>query len=112
DCEVINALYREDEPASYLNRLNGIFAFALWDKAKRRVIIARDPIGVVPLYWGHDKQGRLCVASEMKSLSDTCADVAQFPPGHWYDSSTDTLSKYYERPWREYAAVEGVDVSL
>ncbi|WP_313272711.1 asparagine synthase B [Stenotrophomonas sp.] len=112
DCEVINALYREDEPASYLNRLNGIFAFALWDKAKRRVIIARDPIGVVPLYWGHDKQGRLCVASEMKSLSDTCADVAQFPPGHWYDSSTDTLSKYYERPWRDYEAVEGVDVSL
>lgn len=112
DCEVINALYREDEPASYLNRLNGIFAFALWDRAKQRVIIARDPIGVVPLYWGHDKQGRLCVASEMKSLSDTCADVAQFPPGHWYDSSTDTLSKYYERPWRDYAAVEGVDVSL
>ena len=88
DCEVINALYREDAPASYLNRLNGIFAFALWDRAKQRVIIARDPIGVVPLYWGHDKQGRLCVASEMKSLSDTCADVAQFPPGHWYDSST------------------------
>lgn len=112
DCEVINALYREDEPASYLNRLNGIFAFALWDKAKGRVIIARDPIGVVPLYWGHDKQGRLCVASEMKSLSDTCADVAQFPPGHWYDSSTDTLSKYYERPWRDYDAVAGVDVSL
>ncbi|MGE8233153.1 MAG: asparagine synthase-related protein, partial [Stenotrophomonas sp.] len=112
DCEVINALYREDEPASYLNRLNGIFAFALWDRAKQRVIIARDPIGVVPLYWGHDKQGRLCVASEMKSLADTCADVAQFPPGHWYDSSTDTLSKYYERPWRDYDAVEGVDVSL
>ncbi|MGV8959475.1 MAG: asparagine synthase B [Stenotrophomonas sp.] len=111
DCEVINALYREDEPASFLNRLNGIFAFALWDKAKGRVIIARDPIGVVPLYWGHDKQGRLCVASEMKSLADTCADVAQFPPGHWYDSSTDTLTKYYERPWRDYDAVKGVDVS-
>ncbi|WP_442684268.1 asparagine synthase B [Stenotrophomonas sp. JC08] len=117
DCEVINALYREsavDESgqASYLNRLNGIFAFALWDKARQRVIIARDPIGVVPLYWGHDKLGRLCVASEMKALSDTCADVAQFPPGHWYDSSTDTLTKYYERPWREYEAVQGVDVPL
>ncbi len=117
DCEVINALYREsavDESgqASYLNRLNGIFAFALWDKARQRVIIARDPIGVVPLYWGHDKLGRLCVASEMKALSDTCADVAQFPPGHWYDSSTDTLTRYYERPWREYEAVQGVDVPL
>ncbi len=112
DCEVINALYREDEPASLLNRLNGIFAFALWDKAKGRVIIARDPIGVVPLYWGHDKQGRLCVASEMKALADSCADVAQFPPGHWYDSSTGRLSKYYERPWRDYQAVRGVDVPL
>ncbi|HOV95754.1 MAG TPA: asparagine synthase B [Thermomonas sp.] len=110
DCEVINALYREETPSSFLNRLNGIFAFALWDKAKRRVIIARDPIGVVPLYWGHDKQGRLCVASEMKSLADTCADVAQFPPGHWYDSSSDTLTKYYARPWRDYDAVQDVAV--
>ena len=110
DCEVINALYREETPSSFLNRLNGIFAFALWDKAKRRVIIARDPIGVVPLYWGHDKQGRLCVASEMKSLADTCADVAQFPHGHWYDSSSDTLTKYYARPWRDYDAVQDVAV--
>ena len=111
DCEVINALYVEDEPASFLNRLNGIFAFALWDKAKGRAIIARDPIGVCPLYWGHDREGRLRVASEMKSLVDDCADVAQFPPGHWYDTATGTLAKYYERPWRKYEAVEGVEVS-
>ena len=111
DCEVINALYREDEPASFLNRLNGIFAFALWDRAARRVIVARDPIGVCPLYWGHDREGRLRVASEMKSLADSCADVAQFPPGHWYDSATGELTRYYERPWRSYDAVEGVEVS-
>ena len=111
DCEVINALYLEDEPASFLNRLNGIFALALWDKAQGRAIIARDPIGVCPLYWGHDKEGRLRVASEMKSLVDECADVAQFPPGHWYDSATGTLTKYYERPWRDYDAVQGVEVS-
>lgn len=111
DCEVINALYREDAPASYLNRLNGIFAFALWDKAKGRAIIARDPVGVVPLYWGHDKEGRLRVASEMKSLADSCADVAQFPPGHWYDTATGELVRYYERPWRDYAAVEGVQAA-
>lgn len=109
DCEVINALYREDSPASFLNRLNGIFAFALWDRARQRVLIARDPIGVVPLYWGHDKDGRLVVASELKSLVDICADAAQFPPGHWYDSATDTLARYYERPWRDYDAVEGVE---
>ena len=111
DCEVINALYREDLPASLLNRLNGIFAFALWDKAAGRGLIARDPMGVCPLYWGHDREGRLCVASEMKSLADTCADVAQFPPGHWYDTATGELKKYYQRPWRDYGAVEGVEVS-
>ena len=112
DCEVINALYLEDAPASFLNRLNGIFAFALWDAGKGRAIIARDPLGVCPLYWGHDKEGRLRVASEMKSLVDDCADVAQFPPGHWYDTATGELTKYYQRPWRDYDVVEGVEVSL
>lgn len=111
DCEVINALYLEDEPASFLNRLNGIFAFALWDQARGRALIARDPIGVCPLYWGHDAQGRLRVASEMKSLVDTCADVAQFPPGHYYDSASGELVKYYEKFWRDYDAVQGVEVS-
>ncbi len=111
DCEVINALYREDSPASLLNRLNGIFAFALWDKAAGRALIARDPMGVCPLYWGHDREGRLCVASEMKAISGLCADVAQFPPGHFYDSKTRELVRYYAKPWREYAATEGVEVS-
>ncbi|MDR2871211.1 MAG: asparagine synthase B [Xanthomonadaceae bacterium] len=111
DCEVINALYREDDPFSFLNRLNGIFAFALWDKKRGRALIARDPIGVVPLYWGHDKEGRLRVASEMKSLVDTCTDVTQFPPGHFFDSATGELIKYYIRPWRHYEAVNGVQVS-
>ena len=112
DCEVINALYREEGPSAFLERLNGIFAFALWDAAQGRAIIARDPIGVVPLYWGHDVQGRLRVASEMKALVDDCADVAQFPPGHWYDSATGELTRYYRRPWRDYDAVEGVGVGL
>ncbi|NYZ63873.1 asparagine synthase B [Luteimonas deserti] len=117
DCEVVSALYREHEadgsgPSAFLERLNGIFAFALWDRARGRALIARDPIGVVPLYWGHDREGRLRVASEMKALVDTCADVAQFPPGHWYDSATGVLTQYYKRPWRDFDAVEGVDVSL
>ncbi|WP_202845249.1 asparagine synthase B [Luteimonas saliphila] len=122
DCEVINALYRESGAdaggaAAFLERLNGIFAFALWDAEKGRALIARDPIGVVPLYWGHDRAGRLCVASEMKALAPICADVAQFPPGHYYEFPADAaetskpvLRKYYERPWRDYAAVEGVQV--
>ncbi|MDC7805723.1 asparagine synthase B [Luteimonas sp BLCC-B24] len=117
DCEVVNALYREHEadgsgPSAFLERLNGIFAFALWDRTAGRAIIARDPIGVVPLYWGHDREGRLRVASEMKALADTCADVAQFPPGHWYDTATGTLTQYYRRPWRDYDAVDGVEVTL
>jgi asparagine synthase (glutamine-hydrolysing) len=111
DCEVINALYREDQPASFLNRLNGIFAFALWDRAAGRALIARDPMGVCPLYWGHDREGRLCVASEMKAISSLCADVAQFPPGHYYDSVNGELTQYYRKPWREYDATKDIEVS-
>jgi len=113
DCEVINALYRDDDDiGAWLNRLNGIFAFALWDAGRKRVVIARDPIGVCPLYWGHDGDGRLWVASEMKPLARLCEDVAQFPPGHWYDSETGLLRQYYSKPWREYDATQGVQVSL
>src|SRR4249919_3853817 len=78
DCEVINALYAagasgaSDDIGAWLNALNGFFAFALWDRPRQRYVIARDPIGVCPLYWGHDAEGRLCVASEMKALADTC----------------------------------------
>jgi asparagine synthase (glutamine-hydrolysing) len=111
DCEVINALYREDSAASFLNRLNGIFAFALWDRVKSRVLIARDPIGVCPLYWGHDRDGLLWVASEMKALVGVCPDVAQFPPGHFFDSQSGELTRYYFRPWREYEATRGITVS-
>ena len=112
DCEVINALYRQrDDIGQWLNALNGIFAFALWDRARSRFVIARDPIGVCPLYWGHDGDGRLCVASEMKALADICADVAQFPPGHYYDSERGELVRYYQRPWRDHAATKDVEVS-
>jgi len=108
DCEVINALYREGtDPVDWLARLNGIFAFALWDGATQRYLIARDPLGVCPLYWGHDAAGRLCVASEMKALAGVCADVTLFPPGHVYDSASGELRRYYERPWRDYAATQG-----
>ena len=117
DCEVVNALYAEagGEPAAisaFLERINGIFAFALWDAARGTALIARDPIGMCPLYWGHDREGRLRVASEMKALAEHCADVAQFPPGHWYDTASGTLVRYYQRPWRDYEHVEGVDADV
>ncbi|WP_130618802.1 asparagine synthase B [Dyella amyloliquefaciens] len=112
DCEVINALYREQgSPAEWVGRLNGIFAFALWDSEAARYVIARDPIGVCPLYWGHDSVGRLCVASEMKALVGICADVAPFPPGHVYDSVDGELHRYYRKDWRDYARTEGHAVS-
>ena len=115
DCEVINALYRElgadGSLVDLVNKLNGIFAFALWDGAAQRYVIARDPIGVCPLYWGHDAQGRLCVASEMKALVGVCADVSPFPPGHVYDSADGELRRYYHKPWRDYAHTQGHDVA-
>ena len=109
DCEVINALHRDGEaPETWLGRLNGIFAFALWDAEARRVLIARDHMGICPLYWGHDADGRLWVASEMKSLVRICDDVAAFPPGHVYDSASGELMHWYKRAWRDYDAVQGV----
>jgi asparagine synthase (glutamine-hydrolysing) len=110
DCEVINALYRE-QGAAGIARLNGIFAFALWDAARGRFLIARDPLGVCPLYWGHDGDGRLWVASEMKALARHCDDVSAFPPGHVYDSASGELVSYFAKPWRDYAATQGVSVA-
>jgi asparagine synthase (glutamine-hydrolysing) len=114
DCEVINALYRahrHDDAAAIVAGINGIFAFALWDAKARRYLIARDPFGVCPLYWGHDVQGRLCVASEMKALVGVCADVDWFPPGHVYDSASGKLLCYYRKPWRIHANTHGQTVS-
>lgn len=110
DCEVINALYRA-HGSHFLPQLNGIFAFALWDRREKRYLIGRDPFGVCPLYWGHDEAGRLHVASEMKALADVCADVAVFPPGHLYDSHEGELRRWYEKPWREHAQTRGKSVS-
>ncbi|MEO8808700.1 MAG: asparagine synthase B [Rhodanobacter sp.] len=110
DCEVINALYRK-HGRDLVAKLNGIFAFALWDGEAGCYLIARDPIGVCPLYWGHDEQGHLCVASEMKALVGQCADVTVFPPGHAYDSVTGKLQRYYAKPWRDHAATRGRSVT-
>jgi len=108
DCEVINALYRDgNDIARWLSRLNGIFAFALWDAARGRYLIARDAIGVCPLYWGHDADGRVWVASEMKALTRMCDDVAPFPPGHYFDSEAGTPVRYYHRAWRDYESTRG-----
>ncbi len=109
DCEIILALYeqRPDELATWLNELNGIFAFALYDAARDRYVIARDPIGVMPLYTGRDAEGRFYVASEMKALIDVCPEIDDFPPGCVYDSARGDTAPYYRPAWRSYEAVAG-----
>jgi asparagine synthase (glutamine-hydrolysing) len=105
DCEVILPLYREHGSA-FLNRLRGMFAFVLYDEIRDSYLIARDPIGIIPLYYGFDDAQQLYVASEMKALMDVCAEVHEFPPGHFWDSGSDEPRKYYEREWLDFAAVE------
>jgi len=111
DCEVILALY-EQRGAEFLNDLNGIFAFALYDRARDRVLIARDPIGVMPLYLGHDEHGHLLVASELKALECTCPRLEEFPPGHYLDSQVGEPVPYYQPSWRTYEAVRGLPSDL
>jgi asparagine synthase (glutamine-hydrolysing) len=112
DCEVINALWLEHDGPGFLSQLNGIFAFALWDGERGSYLIARDPIGVCPLYIGHDEHGQLFIASEMKTLVGVCRDIEEFPPGHYLDSRVGKPVRYYHPPWRTYEAVEGVPVNL
>lgn len=111
DCEVILPLYRQaGGPAQideFLNRLEGMFAFVLWDAAAKRWLVARDPIGIIPLYYGHDQHGTLYVASELKALAPVCSDAREFPPGHYWRSGDAEPSLYYRPGWRSYAAVAG-----
>lgn len=106
DCEVILALYRE-KGIGFLEDLNGIFAFALYDSEKDAYLIARDPIGVIPLYIGWDKSGQMFVASELKALEGVCESIEQFLPGHYlWSGNGSKLTRWYKRDWKDYAAVE------
>lgn len=104
DCEIILALYR-DFDTNFIDKLNGIFAFVLYDAERNRYLIARDHMGIVPLYMGEDEDGNVYVASEMKALVPVCASVREFPPGHFLDSEIGEPRRYYERPWRSYEEV-------
>jgi len=105
DCEVINALYLE-KGNEFLNDLNGIFAFVLYDNKDRSYLIARDHIGIVPLYYGYDEMGNFYVASEMKALIKKCVKIKEFPPGHYYSSKDRKFVRYYNREWESYDAVK------
>ena len=105
DCEVILALYRE-KGINFLEDLNGIFAFALYDEEKDEFLIARDPIGVIPLYIGYDSDGTVYVASELKALEGQCERYEPFLPGHYYWSVSPGMKWYYRRDWMQYDAVK------
>ena len=105
DCEVILALYSEMGP-HFLEELNGIFAFALYDREKGTFLIGRDHIGIIPLYQGWDRDGAYWVASELKALEGYCSIIEEFPPAHYYYSADEGLTEWYRREWRDYDAVK------
>ena len=105
DCEVILALYREKGPA-FLEDLNGIFAFALYDIENNRFLIGRDHIGIIPLYQGRDKDGAFYVASELKALEGYCEKIEEFLPGQYYYSPDGKPTQWYSRDWMEYDNVK------
>ena len=111
DCEVILALYR-DRGIDFQEELSGIFAFALYDAARDEFLIARDPIGVIPLYIGYDADGTVYCASELKALEGQCERYEPFPPGHYYWSREGRMKRWYRRDWEDYAAVRDNGASV
>ncbi len=105
DCEVLLALYR-DKGIDFLEDLNGIFAFALYDEEADDFLIARDPIGVIPLYIGHDADGTVYCASELKALEGYCEEYEPFLPGHYYKGSEGKMTRWYKREWESYDNVK------
>ncbi|MCE5331796.1 MAG: asparagine synthase B [Bacteroidales bacterium] len=105
DCEVILALYRE-KGSDFLEDLNGIFAFALYDIEKNVYMIGRDHIGIIPLYQGWDDEGTYYVASELKALEGKCSKIEEFLPGEYYYSEDEKHVKWYTRDWMDYEAVK------
>ena len=128
DCEVILALYKSltpdpspvSEGSDYMNKqicnmlesLSGIFAFALYDEERDAFLIARDPIGVIPLYIGYDSDGTVYVASELKALEGQCERYEPFLPGHYYYSADPGMKRYYKRDWFSYDAVKDNPASV
>ncbi|VTR41538.1 asparagine synthase B [Sphingobacterium thalpophilum] len=112
DSEVILALYLAKGP-SFVDELNGIFGFALYDSRDDSFFVARDHMGIIPLYYGKDDQGQLFVASELKSLEGFCDSIAQFPPGHYLYSKSGTEPKrWYQRDWESYEAVKDNETDI
>ena len=111
DCEVILALY-EKKGINFLNDLNGIFAFALYDSSNDKYLIARDHMGIIPLYMGWDKDDIFYISSELKSLEGVCDKIELFPPGHYLESGSMNLVKWYDPKWVSYEHVKESETSI
>jgi len=111
DCEVILALYKE-KGTEFLDELNGIFGFALYDSERDTYLVARDHMGIIPLYMGWDQNGTFYVASELKALEGVCTKIELFPPGHYLSSEDGELKQWYSRDWMDYNAVKENETSI
>lgn len=105
DCEIILALYQEKGP-NFIDEMNGIFGFALYDTQKDEYFVSRDHMGIIPLYMGWDQNGTFYVASELKALEGVCTKIELFPPGHYLTSSSDAPIQWYSRDWMNYDSVK------
>lgn len=106
DCEVILALYQE-KGIAFIEELNGIFAFALYDVVNDSYLIARDHMGIIPLYMGWDTLGNFYIASELKALEGVCNKIEEFLPGHYlYSKESLEPQKWYKRDWADYEQVK------
>ena len=111
DCEIILALYKKIGK-SFINHLNGIFAFAIYDSINNKYLIARDHMGIIPLYMGWDSDGTFYIASELKSLEGICNKIELFPPGHYLISGDDTPTLWYDKEWRDFDNVKNNETSI
>ncbi len=112
DCEVILALYRKYGVEKMFEYFSGIFAFALYDSEKDQYLIARDHMGIIPLYIGWDEKGQFYAASELKALEGTCTKIQPFEPGHYMWSGDKVATKWYNRDWRSYDVVKDNEASI
>ena len=111
DCEVILALYKQ-KGVDFVDDLNGIFGFAIYDVENDEYFIARDHMGVIPLYMGWDQNGTFYVASELKALEGHCTKIELFPPGHFLSSKDGKLVQWYKREWDEFSAVKENETNI
>lgn len=112
DSEVVLALYLEKGPA-FVEELNGIFGFALYDSREDSFFIARDHMGIIPLYYGKDEYGQVFVGSELKSLEGFCTEIEQFPPGHYlYSKEGLEPKRWYSRDWESYDTVQDSETDI